>query len=350
MAAQDPQRLETLNQRTNAANLHGAWDRGTRGPAPEEVRPWVWHWDQVLPCLLEAGEIVPIDDRMRMRTIGLVNPTRKVAQATTRTMSATMQHLGPGEITEAHRHTRTSLYFMLQGENTFTTAEGEQQWMEPGDLLIQPSWTWHGTQNDGSQPAVWLTVQDTGIINTLDAEFRDSYPDGKIQPVTKPDGYHLQRLGVFGTSANLETEGVGLPVKYSWKDSLAMLQSLADAEEADPYDGAILEYKNPHTGGAAAATMSAHLQMLQPGEATKSHRHTGNSVYLVARGSGRARISNSAGDSDETIEWGEKDCFYLPPWRWHSFRNASSSEPLILFSIDDHPLLHATQLHREEAR
>ena len=74
--------------------------------------------------------------------MGLTTPYGGGPQTTTPTMSVTMQHLGVGEITEAHRHTRTSVYFMLQGSKVATTAEGEEQWMEPGDLLIQPSWTW----------------------------------------------------------------------------------------------------------------------------------------------------------------------------------------------------------------
>src|SRR5688572_10201374 len=114
--AVDSERLAALNQRTAAANLRGAWDRAGR-PATEEVRPWVWHWNEVAPCLLEAGELVPIDNVMRMRTIGLTNPTQSGTLTTTPTLTLTMQHLGPGEITESHRHTRTSLYFFVQGQS-----------------------------------------------------------------------------------------------------------------------------------------------------------------------------------------------------------------------------------------
>lgn len=346
--AQGASRLEALNQRVSAANLRGAWDRGDAGARASEAQPWVWRWRELLPCLLEAGNLVPIDDTMRMRTIGLVNPSRRSPTGTTATITSTMQHLGSGEITQSHRHTRTSLYFVIQGDGTSTTAEGEEQHMEPGDLLVQPSWTWHGTVNKGTEPAIWLTIQDTGIINTFDAEFRDSYPDGELQPVSKPDGYHLRRLGLFDTSASLQVEGAGFPVKYPWKDTLATLEALADAEESDPFDGVVVEYKNPLTGGPTTLTMGCRVQMLQPGEETRSHRHTGNSIYHVVRGSGSALISKE-GAAEETLEWGERDCFFVPPWRWHRFHNASSTEPLILFSTNDHPLLHATKLYREAA-
>jgi gentisate 1,2-dioxygenase len=344
--AQDIERraqIEALNQRTKAANLHGAWDRAGRPPL-QAVKPWVWPWDEVAPCLLEAGELVPIDNVMRMRTIGLTNPTIGPS-TTTPTITLTMQHLGPGEITESHRHTRTSLYFFVQGQSTSTVEEGELQTMEPGDLLIQPSWTWHGTTNNGPEPSLWLTFQDTGIINTFEVEFRDSYSGGGVQPASKPEGYYRERLGLYETSAALETEGAFYPIKYPWKTTLAMLEALADSEESDPFDGVVLDYKNPLTGGPAALTMGARIQMLRPGEQTRSHRHTGHAVFHVVRGSGQARVGKDGG---ETLELGEKDSFSIPSWEWHSFRNASSTDPLIMFSVNDHPLLDAAKLSREE--
>jgi len=154
--------LEALNARVKDASLRGAWQKEPK-EKKEDVRPWVWRWKNLLPSLLEAGEIVPIDDFMRMRTIRLVNPSQPVPVGTAKTFGVTIQHLNRGEITESHRHTSASLYFVIQGKGTFTTAEGEQQFMEPGDLLIQPSWTWHGTQNTGTEPALWLTSMDTPL-------------------------------------------------------------------------------------------------------------------------------------------------------------------------------------------
>jgi gentisate 1,2-dioxygenase len=68
---------------------------------------------------------------------------------------------------------------------------------------------------------------------------------------------------------------------------------------------------------------------------------------VVARGSGRARFRGADG-TEEVLECGERDCFHLPPWRWHALESASSTEPLILFSVNDHPLLTTTRLYREE--
>ena len=83
----------------------------------------------------------------------MTNSSDTIPLGATRTFAAMLQHVNGGEVTDSHRHTATSVYFMIQGSGIYTTAEGEQQFMEPGDLLTQPSWTWHGTTNTGKEPA-----------------------------------------------------------------------------------------------------------------------------------------------------------------------------------------------------
>ena len=36
-------------------------------------------------------------------------------------------HVNAGEVTDSHRHTATSVYFMIQGSGIYTTAQGEQR-------------------------------------------------------------------------------------------------------------------------------------------------------------------------------------------------------------------------------
>lgn len=342
--AADP--LEALNERAQRASLRGAWQREEREKEPE-IQPWLWRWEDISSCLLEAGRLVPIGDTMRMRTMTLVNPSRPSPYGTTRTITMTIQHLGPGEMTESHRHTRTSLYFMVQGSGSIhTIAEGEQQSMEPGDLLIQPSWTWHGTSNNGDDQAIWITVQDTGIINTFDAEFREQYPEGPVQPVTKPDGYHFRRLGILRPRTQEATEGQ-LPIKYRWADALEALEELAQRGESNPYDGVVIEYTGPATGGPTTPTIACKVQLLRAGEETRPHRHTSNTIYHVVQGQGVTKVGKRKGEEKE-MPWRRRDCFFVPPWQWHLHRNTSSSEPAILFSVSDRPLLDVAGLYRQE--
>src|SRR5207249_9060708 len=121
------------------------------------------------------------------------NSSESIPVGATRTFAAMLQHVNPGEITESHRHTATSVYFMIQGKQIYTTAEGEQQFMEPGDLLTQPNWTWHGTTNQGNEPAIWFTAMDTSLPQYLNAWFNEKYPEGLSQPIKKADGYTMTR-------------------------------------------------------------------------------------------------------------------------------------------------------------
>ncbi len=344
MPADGDKRRDELNSRLKNAALRGAWQREPK-EKEKPVKPWLWRWRDIDSNLLEAGELIPLDDVMRMRTIRLVNPSQPVAVGTAKTFGVTIQHLNCGEITESHRHTSASLYFVIQGKSCFTTAEGEQQFMEPGDLLIQPSWTWHGTKNNGNEPAIWLTSMDTPLNEFLEAYFREKYPDGFLQPFTKPDGYHMRRMVTLRARSS---EGEGrYPVKYCWKDTIDTLNTLAVANEVDPYDGVILDYINPISGGPTTETLGCRIQMLRPGEETRSHRHTSNTIYHVVRGAGLARVGQNKGE-EQALRWGERDCFIVPSWQWHGFKNDSTTAPAILFSVSDRPLLQATRLYREQ--
>ncbi|MBM4260322.1 MAG: cupin domain-containing protein [Deltaproteobacteria bacterium] len=341
------ERIASLNASVQAHSLRGAWERG-RGPArPDEILPAVWRWSDMAPLLTEAGELAPLDDVMRMRTLHMTNSTDTIPLGATRTFAAMLQHVNGGEVTDSHRHTATSVYFMIQGGGLYTTAEGEQQFMEPGDLLTQPSWTWHGTTNTGKDPAIWFTAMDSTLMQLLDVWQNERFPDSFSQPVTKPDGYYKKRLGALRAKGVIDNPGP-YPVRYRWQESLALLEELNAAGESDPYDGVIADYVDPQTGGFTTASLHCRIQMLRPSEETESHRHSCNTVYHVARGAGVTKIGKSRTDGNG-LDWAERDCFNVPTNYWHRFKNNSSKDPAILFSVSDRPLFEALRLYREEA-
>src|SRR6185295_20102239 len=79
-----------------------------------------------------------------------------------------------------------------------------------------------------------------------------------------------------------------LPLIYKWADSYAALRGCLDDS---PFDGIAMEYVNPIRGGHTLPTMSCSLQMLRPGEQTRSHRHTHSVVYHVAKGAGTTIVN-----------------------------------------------------------
>ena len=337
-------RLEALHQRLAGNSLSGHWQERQRRP---EMKPQVWHWPVIYSCLQEAGEVIQLgaaDSATARRTVQLMNPGLTAQKATSRTLQMSVQLVKPDEVAEAHRHTAAALRFVVESSGAYTTVNGEQMIMEPGDLVLTPNWTWHDHANNTTDQAIWLDVLDIHLIGHLDAMFGEPYAEGVSQPITRPDGYSRQRMG----SVRPKTVMVGnqaLPYTYKWTDTLRALEELASVDKSDPYDGVLLEYTNPVTGGPTMPTIGCWVQLLHPGEETRPHRHTGSSIYHAVRGQGVTTVGK--GDEEE-LEWGEKDCFFVPSWQWHRHRNLSKTEPAIIFSVTDRPVLDVLGLYREE--
>jgi gentisate 1,2-dioxygenase len=89
------------------------------------------------------------------------------------------------------------------------------------------------------------------------------------------------------------------------------------------------------------------VQWLAPGATTKPHRHTSSTIYHVVEGAGVTTVGNKKNGGNE-LTWAAKDCFFVPSWKWHHFRNNSRKDPAILFSVTDRPVLESLGLYREE--
>ena len=109
----------------------------------------------------------------------------------------------------------------------------------------------------------------------------------------------------------------------------------------DRYDGILLNYANPLTGGPTLPTFNCAIQMLRPGEKTSAHRHTSSALYHVFRGKGATTIG------DTRFDWEEGDSFVAPLWQYHRHEN-TYGQPAILFVMNDQPLMEALGFYREE--
>ncbi|MCH7656690.1 MAG: cupin domain-containing protein, partial [Chloroflexi bacterium] len=193
---------------------------------------------------------------------------------------------------------------------------------------------------------IWLDVLDVHLTGHLDGMFGEQFPEGAAQPITKPDGYSRKRYGAMRPDTSDIEDLALLPYTYKWAEAEATLQEMAKAGESSEYDGVILEYTNPVTGGPTMPTIGCWVQMLRPGEATRAHRHTGSTIYHTVSGAGVTSVGR--GSEAKELAWGDHDCFFVPSWGWHEHRNTSKTEPAYLFSVTDRPVLQALHLHREE--
>jgi 1-hydroxy-2-naphthoate dioxygenase len=346
-ALPDTPELQRLHARLDEYSLGGHWQSRAKNP---DLVPHLWPWSVIYSCLMESGEVVKlggIDDAAKRRTVQLVNPALTDKKATSRTLQMSIQLVKPGERAECHRHSAAALRFVVEGDGSaYTTVEGEEMLMEPGDLVLTPNWTWHDHFNPGKSNIVWLDVLDSHLTRYLDAGFEENYGEGPAQAIVKRDGYSKYSYGAIRP----RTKNAGtaaLPYNYKWRDSLRALQESAASGLLDPHDGVLLEYAHPLTGGPTMPTIGCWVQMLAPGEITAPHRHTSSSIYHVVQGQGITPVGKTKAGGKE-LSWGARDCFFVPAWNWHSFENKSGTDPAILFSVTDRPVLESLGLFREE--
>lgn len=328
--AESSDRLEALHSEFERLGVRGYWQ-----PRPETPRPLpaLWRWADIHPLLMEAAEVVDLGGDAARRFVGL--------KTRSQTLSYGFQIVMPGESAEAHHHSPSALRFVVEGNGAYTTSNGEPMTMEPGDLLTQPNWVWHDHNNKSDGPMIWVDCLDAGVIRTLNGRFFEPWTDGRVQPLIRPEGYSAHRYGLIRPPGE---DHWAVPCHYKWADAKWALDLMAEHGEPDPYDGVLLEYRNPITGGHTMRNITCTIQMLQPGEKTKSHRHSGTWIYHVFEGAGRTEV----GDGDATtLEWKNKDVFVVPTWQWHHHENTGEA-PAYLFSVSDRPIVEAAGVYREE--
>src|SRR5262249_58090692 len=88
--------------------------------------------------------------------------------ATKNNLFAAVQILLRGEVARAHRHSPTAIRFIIEGSGAYTAVGGERVYMEPGDLILTPSWAWHDHGNETKERVVWMDGLDIPLIQSLE--------------------------------------------------------------------------------------------------------------------------------------------------------------------------------------
>ena len=312
-------------------------------PQPASV-PMLWSYAEMRPLVLQALDLVSPEKAGR-RVIALENPGRKGLSACVGWLYSGLQVMRPGEAANAHNHASAALRFIMEGAGAYTVVDGHKMDLAEGDFVITPNGTWHDHGVDaGGKTTVWQDGLDMLLLNQLDANFYAVHPE-TVQRSNHPIN---DTVAVYGGPGLLPAgEPWSKPysplLKYQWAPTYETLGKASQATDGSPYDGTIMQYVNPATGGPVMKTLGAHIQLLRGGERTKAHRHTGSIVYNVAKGSGYSIIGG------KRFDWKKNDIFVVPSWAWHEHANASDREDAVLFSFSDLPSMHALGLYREEA-
>ena len=207
---------------------------------------------------MRAGEVISLENSER-RVVRLVNPGLDQKHAfATHTIQISFQYVKPGENARAHRHTPAALRFVIQGKGAYTTVNGQQCVMEPGDLILTPKLTWHDHSNDSNEPMLWLDGLDFPLVTALHQVMQERFAERR-QPIDKSSEDVMDQLG--------SSIRDGLPPRRFFPLQMARHRAgIAGLEEIngarDRFDGYLLEYRNPVTGGPTMTTIQCAVQLL----------------------------------------------------------------------------------------
>jgi len=312
-------------------------------PASGSV-PMLWRYQDLRGDVLRALDLLTPEEAGR-RVVYLENPGRSDVVAAVGWLYSGLQVMKPGECASSHRHSASALRFIMEGSGAFTNVDGQKMTLGANDFVLTPNGTWHehGVGEDGTI-CIWQDGLDIPLMNALEANFYEVHPDLN-QAVSHP----VDASVATWANAGLRPWGEAWDkrysplLKYEWAPTYEALSKYARVTDGSPYDGVLMEYVNPDTGGPVMMTIGAQMQMLRPGERTRAHRQTGSFVYQCCKGRGWSVING------QRFDWQERDIFVVPAWMYHEHANASDSEDACLFAFHDLPVMRALGLYREEA-
>jgi gentisate 1,2-dioxygenase len=271
-----------------------------------------WAYAQIRSLLLRAGELISAEEADR-RVFMMINPGGE-PPCTTETIAAAYQLILPGECAPAHRHTPFALRFIVEGTGAFTAVNGEKVWMEPGDLILTPSWSFHDHGKEGTGPMLWVDGLDVPLMTYLRIQFFEEWKDSRFPSVE------------FAGASNL---------RYPWSEMERSLRA-----EPGPY--ALVPYLQRVGGQAISRTIGAYAERIDAGTSSPARQSTLSHVYVVRSGRGRTRVGST------TLDWEPGDTFAIPTWQ--PFQHEAVEGTAYLFAMHDRPLIDALGYYQERRR
>lgn len=295
--------LEDLYSALAPMRMLAGWRRRPTSANPRQgFQPQLWQYAQAKSALDVAGALIDTTLAER-RNLIMVNPTPGNAFATSRTIMAAYQMILPGERARTHRHTASALRLVLDvGPDVYTIVDGKKLPMLPGDVLLTPSWSWHGHANEGVGRAYWIDFLDVPLIDWLDARLFEDHPD------------------TFGNSAFLAYDST---LRFAWPETLRRL------EDASVQAGGLRNVE-VELGNPALRNIALHMMKFVQGIEIDSKRSIANRIYAVIQGRGMLHIEGAE------FGWRRGDVVIVPNRHEHRL---IATEDAVLLRVSDAPLL-----------
>ena len=328
--------------RIDSSNLYPLWEATEEMPGKQpqtDATPAIWKFDEIRPFVVEAGDLVSGDDAER-RTLMLENPTMRGARRITEALYSGLQCILPGEIAVPHRHSPSAMRMVIESEGAYTSVNGEKCDMMPGDLILNPSWHWHGHGVESDKVHISMTCLDVPLIKFLGPAFAERWAGNTVFPDGPPQGDSPARYGANMQPMDHQSGASFSPIfRYPYTETKEVLMRLSAAGNIDACHGVKMEYINPDNAGPVLPTLSAFMQILPVGFKGDFYRSTAAWVYHAVEGSGQTIVG------DQILEWGPKDIFVIPAWYPHRHEADSDS---FLYSFSDKGVHQKLGLFREQ--
>lgn len=265
-------------------------------PKPRHV-PAVWRYADARAALDQACDFVSPEQAER-RNLIMVNPIEDNIYPTCQNLVAAYQLVLPGETARSHRHSPNALRLILDaGPQTYTIVDGVKVDVAEGDVVLTPSWNWHGHSNFGDQPAFWIDFLDVPLVQNLECMFFEDHPSRNEEARShEPD-------------SPLRSKGVDLEKRMRASGSV----------EIAP-------------GGLK--TIGLHAIGLEQGQSQQEGRRIDNNIFAVTAGEMRFEVENLG-----TVDLVRGDVIVVPCWHAFTIQGRSSWSQLI--RVTDEPVMKA---------
>jgi gentisate 1,2-dioxygenase len=338
-------RLSRYERQAAEARLVPLWTFFKQWFPPEpraSAVPHLWRFAELRPLIMEAASVISTADAER-RVLALENPGLAGGHLATDSLYAGLQLIMPGEFARAHRHTSAALRFIIEGENTYTAVAGERCYMQPGDFIVTPSWSWHEHKNESRAPTIWLDVLDVALLRLLGAGFSEHYAEAEYPQQVPPGDSHLRYARNLLPVGFRRDTGASPVFSYPFDYAFEALDHLRRHSDWDACHAIKMEYIDPTTGGPAIPTLSTFLQLLPQGFATTPYRATAGSLVAVVRGRGRVTIG--VGADTRTFGYTAKDLWVVPSWQPVTI---TADEETVAFCVSDEAVHRKLGVWREQ--
>ncbi len=262
-------------------------------PRPRHVAT-VWRYAQARQALDQACSFVSPEFAER-RNLILVNPIPGNVYPTCRNLVGAYQLVLPGETARSHRHSPNALRLILDaGPETFTIVDGVRVDVAEGDVVLTPSWSWHGHSNFGDRPAFWLDFLDVPLVQNLENMYFEDHPERhEVVRSIEPD-------------SALRCRGTAIDALVREKGEVEIL-----------------------AGGLK--TIGLHAIGLKAGESRGAEMRIDNNIFAVTRGEASIVV-----DGLGSVKLGRGDVVVVPCW--HTFSITGLSDWSQMIRVTDEPV------------